>query len=380
MPEKIFVTDLVENQFVQSTFLVTVKDQRTTRRGDPYLSLTLADRSGEVEGRVWDDAEAMGERFDAGDFVEVRAEVETYNDERQLNIGDIQQVDESELKLRDYFPHSRWSGDELFDELEQLVDDQVESDVVRRFIDELFSDPEFVARFKRAPAAKSNHHDYFGGLLEHCLSMARIGASLSEHYAHYYPGFLNQDLVIAGCILHDIGKVDELSYDRAVEYTTEGKLVGHITQGVEMITAVADAMDPAPPGDLVQQLKHLVLSHHGHREYGSPVEPRTPEAMLLHQIDMIDSRMNIYFSHLEEHRDGVAADEPWTSYHRALESDVYAGPDTSPAWAAPLAPDADAITGPGRDPGAESTESPERSADEEATDSEDSETMNLFDQ
>jgi len=376
MPDKIFITDLTEDQFVQSTFLVTSKERRTTRRGDPYLSLTLADRTGEIDGRIWDDAEAMAERFDADDFVDVRADVETYNDERQLNIGDIKQIADSEVTLRDYLPHSQWDGDALFDQLERLVDEHVESDLVRRFVDELFSDPDFVARFKRAPAAKSNHHDYFGGLLEHCLSMARVAVSLGRHYAHYYPGFLNQDLVIAGCILHDIGKVDELSYERSVSYSTEGKLVGHITQGVEMVTAVAGRMDPAPPEALVQQLKHLVLSHHGHCEFGSPVEPRTPEAMLLHEIDMIDSRMNLYVSHLEEHRDGVAADEPWTSYHRALESDVYAGPSESPSWAAPLSPELDAVPGPGSDPGDRGS----ASGDEAETDSEDSETMNLFDQ
>ena len=380
MPEKIYVTDLVENQFVQTTFLVTAKEQRTTRRGDPYLCLTLADRSGEIEGRIWDDVEPLSERFAVDDFVDVRAEVETYNDKRQLNIDDIKRVEEADLDLRDYLPYSRWDGEALFDQLADLVDAHVESEIVRRFLEELFSDPAFVDRFKRAPAAKSNHHEYFGGLLEHCLSMTRIGVTLSRHYAHYYPGAVNQDLVIAGCILHDIGKVDELSYERSVQYSTEGKLVGHITQGVEMITEVAERMEPGPPEDLIQQLKHLVLSHHGHREYGSPVEPRMPEAMLLHEIDMIDSRMNLYVSHIDEHRGGPAGDEEWTSYHRALESSAYAGPEEAPGWASPWTPDADAIGGPGCGIAPVEEEAAGGDGDEKEESSEDSQTMNLFDQ
>jgi 3'-5' exoribonuclease len=379
MPDKKFVVDLVEDEFIQSIFLVTAKEHRTTRNGDPYVSLSLADRSGSIDGRIWDDVETMTARFDTEDFVAVRAQVSTYNDKRQLNIDDIKSVDESELELRNYLPHSRWDGDEMFDQLAELVDTHVESELVRRVIDEVFADETITANFKRAPAAKSNHHDFFGGLLEHCLSMSRLAVSLTHHYAHYYPGFLNQDLVIAGCILHDIGKLDELSYDRAVEYTTEGKLVGHITGGVELVNAVAERMDPTPPDDLLQQLKHLVLSHHGKREYGSPVEPRTPEAMLLHQIDMVDSRMNLYFSHLEEHRNGAAADAPWTSYHRALESDVYAGPEEPPPWAEPLTPDSDALEGPGLTPGNE-PEADAAADDEEPTDSEDSQTMDLFGQ
>lgn len=375
MPEKIFVSDLVDNDFIQSTFLVTAKEMRTTRNGDPYACLTLADSSGSIEGRIWDDAEALAERFEAEDFVNVRAQVSTYNDELQLKVGDIQPVAESEVELRDYLPHSKWSGEVLFGQLQKLVDEHVESEILREFIAELFGDEEFVAKFKRAPAAKSNHHEYFGGLIEHCLSMTRIGVSLSNHYANYYPGFVDQDLVIAGCILHDIGKVDELAYERAVSYTTEGKLVGHIPQGVEMITRVADRMEHPPPKKLLQQLKHLVLSHHGHREYGSPVEPRTPEAMLLHEIDMIDSRMNLFHSHLEEHRAGHRSDEPWTGYHGALESDIYAGPESSPDWSEALAPELDAEHGPGGSADANTGGESGADASEQS-----SETIDLFDE
>lgn len=375
MPEKVYVSDLVDDQFVQSTFLVDEKEMRETRAGDPYLRVALSDRTGTVEGRIWDQVETLAGRFEADEFVGVRGTVDTWNGELQLKIDDIQTVDEDEVEVREYLPYSRWSSDEMFDELRELVDDHVRSGAVRRFLETLLTDEEFVEKFKEAPAATSNHHDYFGGLLEHTLSMTRIGVSLSNHYARYYPGFLNQDLVIAGCILHDAGKVDELSYDRSVSYSTEGKLVGHIAQGVELVTATADAMQSPPPEELVSQLKHLVLSHHGHREFGAPVEPRTPEAMLLHEIDMIDSGMNQFHGHVEQHREGRQSDEDWTSYHRSLETDIYAGPESTPDWAAPLDPELDASSGPGAPEPGDTGSSDAGSGDS----GDDSKTMDLFD-
>lgn len=375
MPEKIYVSDLEDDQPVQSTFLVDAKSRRKTRNGDPYLCVTLSDRTGAIEGRIWNDVDAMEARFDSGDFTEVRGRIETWNDDLQIKIHDIRSVDASEVEPSEYLPYSRWSSDEMFDALCDLVDEHVRGEPVRQFLRELLTDAEFAEAFKRAPAATSNHHEYFGGLLEHTLSMTRLGVALCRHYANYYPGMLNRDLVVAGCVLHDAGKIEELSFERTVSYSTEGKLVGHIAQGVELIGAVARRMDPPPPDDLLAQLKHLVLSHHGHREFGSPVEPRTPEATLLHEVDMIDSRMNLFHSHLEEHRAGPTADAPWTSYHRTLESDIFAGPENSPDWSAPSPPDAELGAGPGLDP---NRQTPDDDGDAGESDEDDSETLDLF--
>jgi 3'-5' exoribonuclease len=374
---KTFVSDLEEGSYVQTPFLARDKEIRTTKHDKPYLCVTLGDRSGTIEGRGWEDAEMLAERFEADDFVHVSAKVDSYKGTLQLKVSDLRRLDDEAVELEDYFPHSEWSADDMFRQLLELIDRHVRSDAVRRFLGRLVKRDDIVTAFKRAPAAQTNHHEYFGGLLEHCLSMARIGVQLARHYAQYYPGFLDQDLVVAGCLLHDIGKIDELSYERSVEYSTDGKMIGHITQGVELVTEVARDMEPPPDADLIRHLKHLVLSHHGHREYGSPVEPKTPEAMLLHHVDMIDSRMNLLHGRLEEHRSGPRGDEEWTNYDNTMESSIYAGPAESPEWARPLAPDPETLEGPGLSRQDESDATAEKDADGEPIDEDDA-TLDMF--
>lgn len=380
--DKLFVSDITaleEGDDVQSIFLARSKEIRTTSNDNPFLCVTLGDRTGTIEGRGWTEAELFAERFEVDEFVRVQAKIDSYQDEFQLNISDLQSVPEAQLDIQDFLPHSRWAAEEMFQQLVQLIDRHVRSDAVRRFLGELFKRDAFVDAFKRAPAAKANHHEYFGGLLEHCLSMARLGVRLSQHYARYYPDAADQDLIVAGCVLHDIGKIEELSYERSVDYSTDGKMIGHITQGVELVTSVVQTMEPPLDDDLIRHLKHLVLSHHGHREYGSPVEPRTPEAMLLHHIDMIDSRMNSMHSHLEEHRDGAQGDDDWTAYHGTLERSLYAGPSERPDWAHP--PDADDadLEGPGKPPSQrERDASNEDGAPDDAEPDHDHSTLDMF--
>jgi 3'-5' exoribonuclease len=347
--DKVFISDLQENEFVQTPFLVADKSIRTTKNGDPYLCVTLRDRTGDIEGRGWDRAEMLANRFDVDDFVMIRGQVSSWNDELQLTLEDVKKLEDEAVDFADFLPCSRWSSEAMFEQLLDEIRGGVRSDDVRRILEAIFEDDAVVDAFKTAPAATSNHHAYRGGLLEHCLSMTRMARRICRHYAHYYPGDVNQDLVIAGCVLHDIGKIEELQFQRSFRYSTEGQLVGHITQGVEMLTEAARRLDPRPPRDLLDQIKHLILSHHGKREYGSPVKPRTPEAMLLHQIDMIDSRMNMWLGHLEEHRDGVEADEEWTGYHRTLERSIFAGTPESAEWSKPDAP-ASEPDGPGAVP------------------------------
>lgn len=366
--EKLFVSELQEDEFVQTPFLVADKSIRTTKNGDPYLCVTLRDQSGDIEGRGWDRAEMLASRFDVDDFVAIRGQVSSWNDQLQITLEDVKKLDDSDVDFSNFLPCSRWSADEMFGQLLEEIRDGVQSDDVRRILTTVFDDESVVDSFKSAPAATSNHHAYRSGLLEHCLSMTRLARNICRHYAHYYPGDLNQDLVIAGCVLHDIGKIEELQFQRSFRYSTQGQLVGHITQGVEMLSEAVRRMEPTPPKDLVDQLKHLILSHHGKREYGSPVKPRTPEAMLLHQIDMIDSRMNMWLSHLDEHRDGVEADEEWTGYHRTLERSIFAGTAEGADWSEPDDPDADP-----RGPGAVPT-----TADTEETSEENAPNLSLF--
>ncbi len=331
LDRKAYVADLQDQQVVESIFLVSSTSLRETRNGDPYLCVTLQDRTGSIEARAWDDAAALAARFDAEDFVAIRGRVSMYREVLQLTLTDIQRIDEADLNLRDFLPHSRWSTESLLETMVQLVEEEIESDEVRRFLQALLADTDFQGAYQRAPAAKQNHHAYLGGLLEHSLSMARLALSMGRHYRAYYPGLVNVDLVVAGCIIHDMGKVEELSAGRTFDYTTEGKLLGHIAMGVARVDAVARDLSPPLPDELLLQLKHLILSHHGKQEYGSPVVPQTPEALLLHHLDMVDSRMNMCWNAAQPLVGDEDARPGWTDYDRVLRSAFFLGtPATAP--------------------------------------------------
>lgn len=323
MSEKVFIDQLVENTHIRSIFLVADLALRETKSGKPFLALSLQDRSGTVDAKVWDNAEAIAARFEVNDFVRVEAQVDSWQAQLQLNIRDAQKVDEAAVDPEDFVPTSRWPRADLLDQLRALLDAEIKSSEMRRLFDILLGDQALMQRFISAPAAKGNHHAFLGGLLEHSLSMARVAVSLGAHYQNYYPGLLNKDLLIAGCIFHDIGKCLELTYARAFDYSEEGQFVGHIVQGVEILTALAARAEPALPDDMILQLKHLILSHHGKKEFGSPVLPKTPEAILLHEIDMIDSRMNMLANIASEPRAGAADDSGWTGYQRLFQERIY---------------------------------------------------------
>jgi 3'-5' exoribonuclease len=334
MLSKTFIADLVLDTHIQSTFLASAKATRQTKYGDPYLCVTLTDRTGSVEARAWENADMLAARFDADDFVLVSAAVTSYQDTLQLKLQDIELVDESQVEIRDFMPTSRWEGEALFAQLKDLVLTEVASAPMRNFFKTLFGQEELMRRFKLAPAAKANHHNYIGGLLEHVLSMTRQAVMIADHYARYYPGMLNKDLLMAGCVMHDIGKCRELSFTRSFAYTTHGQLIGHIPHGVEIVNDIVAQMHPTPPEEMIIQIKHLILSHHGRLEYGSPVTPRTPEAMLLHEIDMIDSRMAMVHNILASHSGPEEGPDRWTDYHRALQTRVYIGGEHDAIWRA----------------------------------------------
>lgn len=345
--QKLFVSELAENTTIQTVFLVSNKAVRETRNGDPYMSLTLTDRTGSIEGRAWDNVPALDARFDVDDFVVVRGRVSSYRDQLQITVADIERLPDEQVDIGDYLPRSRWSADALFDQLLTLIDTHVRSPEMRRFLTQLFSCEDRVRRFKTAPAAVSNHHNYVGGLLEHTLSMARVGMGLTHHYDRYYPGQLDSDLVLAGCVLHDFGKCWELSFARSFSYSTSGKLVGHIVQGVELVSTVALEADPPFDPAMLEQLKHLILSHHGRFEYGSPVLPRTPEALLLHEIDMIDSRMNMVHLARTRHLEAGDGAGAWTDYSRLFEGSLYIGQQGDGQWASNTPLDPEKLAGPG---------------------------------
>ncbi len=270
-----------ENQAITGFFAVAVKQVRSKKDGARYFSLTLGDRSGQVDAVMWE-TEGAGE-FAQGDVVKVRAQVCRYKDKLQLNLERIRVATREEYDLADLVPHTERNIDELWAELNAYVDSFSDSHLkalLRSFLD----DPEIAVAFKEAPAAKSMHHAWIGGLLEHVVSLLGICELAAKHYS------VHRDLLLTGAILHDIGKLEELRWGTSFEYTVEGTLLGHITIGLGMIERKIAALPDFPP-TLRILIEHVVLSHHGHYEYGSPKLPMIPEAILLHFLDDMDAKM-----------------------------------------------------------------------------------------
>jgi 3'-5' exoribonuclease len=349
MTPKLYVAQLEPDTHIQTTLMVSAHALRKTKYGEPYLCLTLTDRTGAIEARAWEYAELLAARCGPQDIVRVHAQVTTYQGIHQLKLLDLERVAPESVDRLDFMAASRWPAEAMFAQLKELLLDHVKSPAVLTFLRTLLAEDALAKRFKQAPAATSNHHNYLGGLLEHVLSMARMACMLCDHYARYYPGLLDRDLVIAGCILHDLGKCEELAWERGFEYTTQGQLIGHIPRGIELIEEAARRMHPAPPDGLILQLKHLVLSHHGKLEYGSPVRPRTPEAILLHELDMIDSRMSMCFAVARSAPPATdERPERWTEHHRALETRLYLGCQDDESWRAPIPHEPHTLIGPGQ--------------------------------
>ncbi len=315
--EKTFVDELREGQVIHSVFLVGRHEMRTTRTGEPFLRLSLEDRTGWVEGVAFQDADALASRIRRDDFAAIRGEVVRRNDALSIEISDLDRVEDGAVDAADFFASSRWDPDVMLGQLKQLVEDHVASEAIRAFLDALLGDEELTRPFRAAPAAMSNHHAYRGGLLEHTLSMARMALRTGEHYDAYYPGLLNTDLLVAGVLLHDFAKIWELSYRRTFDYTTPGRLVGHIPMGAKLVGRVAARARRPISEDLQMHLEHLVLSHHGEREYGAAQKPKTAEAMVLHQIDMLDSRMNMLWNEMQATKVPDAT-ESWSEFRRSL--------------------------------------------------------------
>ena len=268
-----FVRDLKPNETVTAVFLVQSKEVRQKRTGEPYLSLQLGDKTGDLDAKMWDNvAEAM-DTFEKDDFVKVRGLFQLYNGRPQFTIHKIRPVPDAEVEFGDFFPASERDPDEMWAELRGIV--TAMSDIhLRKLMEAFLDDPEISTSYKVAPAAKSIHHAFRGGLLEHVLSVCSLARLVASHYKT-----LDLDLLMVGVILHDIGKIRELSYGRGTSYTAEGQLI-------DKLRAI-----PEFPEELRNLVEHLVLSHHGRLEFGSPKTPIFPEALVLHYLDDMDSKM-----------------------------------------------------------------------------------------
>lgn len=301
------VSDLAAGQNIQSVFLVQSKDVRQKKTGDPYLSLVLMDRSGTIDAKMWDNVSGVLDLFETDDFLRVKGETQVYQNRLQLTIYSMQRVPDAEVLLADFLPASKRDPDEMMAEVLALVS-AMRNPHLRALLEAIFTDPDIASRYKLAPAAKGIHHAWLGGLIEHVLSLCGLARFMAIHYPS-----LDEDLLQAGVLLHDIGKITELNYTRSFSYSTEGGLLGHMQIGLRII---GEKLPPGFPPKLRNLLEHMVLSHHGQLEYGSPKLPVFPEALMLHHLDNLDSKMATMAAWLE--RDRPALGE-WTGYNAALE-------------------------------------------------------------
>ena len=306
-----YINTLCEGETIKNVYLCKGKRSAETRNGKPYDNLILQDKTGTLDGKVWDPNSSGIADYDEMDFIEVYGEVISYNNNLQLNIKQIRKAQEDEYVAADYMPTSEKSTEGMYRELLGYVS-QIENTYLRQAVEYYFVNNEtFIKTFKGHSAAKTVHHGFAGGLLEHTLSVVKF----CEYMVGAYP-ILNKDLLYASAICHDIGKTKELSTFPENDYTDDGQLLGHIVMGTEMIGQKARTIPGFPPV-LEAELKHCILAHHGEYEYGSPKKPALIEAAALNLADNTDAKMETFMEALQN-----AKDAGWLGYNRLFESNI----------------------------------------------------------
>ncbi len=294
------------------TFLVQSKDIRQKKSGEPFLSLILADKTGEIDAKMWDNVEKVMDTFEREDFVKVKGQPGVFQNRMQFTLHTLTRVGDSEIDFADFFPASLRDPDEMFTELQGVVAG-IGNTHLRSLLEALFSNEELVRKYKLAPAAKTIHHAWLGGLIEHVLSLCTLCRNTGAHYPH-----IDVDLLLTGAILHDIGKIDELTYDRGFGYSDAGQLVGHIMMGYRLVSDTMASLPGFPPA-LRTLMEHMILSHHGQMDFGSPKVPMFAEAILLHHLDNLDSKMETVRVAVEKDRMVTGC---WTGYVPSLERSI----------------------------------------------------------
>lgn len=322
-----FVQQLTDGDQVEEVFLVADKQLRANRNGNLYLQLDLRDRTGTINARMWNAGEHLFRSFDSGDFLLVKGKVQLFQGALQMILSHLDRAENEKIDLADFLPHTDQDVGKLLEKLRTTLRG-LANPHLRALVECFLMDEDFVHGLTHAPAGVRNHHAYLGGLLEHVVALL----DAADRVLPLYPG-VDRDLLLMGVFLHDIGKVRELSYGRTFAYTTEGQLIGHLVIGVEMlnekVAKVPDLTGEPFPRELVLRLKHMILSHHGSYEYGSPKLPMTPEAIALTYLDNLDAKVHSFTRDIREDRNQTSA---WTPYSPALQRRLFkGGPDASEA-------------------------------------------------
>jgi 3'-5' exoribonuclease len=314
-----FVDSLADGDTVDEVFLVVDKQLRANRNGNLYLQLDLGDRTGSINGRMWNAGEPLFRSFENGDFLLVKGKAQLFQGSLQLIVNGFDKVEANRVELTDFLPHTKHDISKLLERLKAAVR-KVGDPHLKALGETYFIDADFMKGFCRAPAGVKIHHAYVGGLLEHVVTMMDV----AEKILPLYPE-VSRDLLVMGVFLHDTGKVRELSYARNFAYSDEGQLLGHLAIGIEMLVEkarqVPDLTGEPFPAELLLRLKHLILSHHGEAQFGSPKVPMTAEAVALHAIDLMDSRIHIAVREIADDR----GESAWTPYNHGLGRRLYKG-------------------------------------------------------
>ena len=315
-----YVNQLSNGEAVDEIFLVADKQLRANRQGNLYLHLDLRDKTGTIGAKLWNATEELSRRFDAGDYVATRGKVHVHQGALQLILSFVDPINPVEVEASEFLAQGPHDLSKLMARLRELLMGM--SDPHLRALAECFLiDDEFLRKFTGAPAGIKNHHAYHGGLLEHVVTIM----NLADRVAPFYPE-LDRDLLMTGAFLHDIGKIDELLYEKALGYSDEGQLVGHLVMGVSMvrdkIRETTNLTGEPFPDELRLRLEHMIVSHHGTYEFGSPKLPMTPEAIALHHLDNLDAKIHLF---TREIRDDPSRETSWTPYNANLGRRLYKG-------------------------------------------------------
>ncbi len=306
--KKLFVKDLEPDPSITSFFLVHEKEVRNTANGKAYLRMELGDRTGTVEARMWDQFEALAKDVNRDDFIKVQARVELYRNKPQLTLQQFRVAKPEEIDLGDFLPRTSYDVEQLYKQILGHAEG-LKNPWLKQLCLKILTDPKIVERFKRAPAAKVMHHAYIGGLIEHVAGLCGLAKQIAAHYPE-----LDVDLLLTAAMLHDVGKLDELCYERAVSYSVEGQLLGHIVMEVESVGKVMDSIEGFPE-KLKTVVQHILISHHGEYEFGSPKLPMIREALAFHYMDDLDSKMGAIRAALAG---GDSGEPEWSAYSGAL--------------------------------------------------------------
>ena len=297
-----------ENKVLTSSFVVVSKQVKPKKTGEPYLALTLGDRTGQLEAKMWDNVADALDAFEQDDFIKIKGLLNKYKNHFQITIHKLRRLGDSEVDFADYLPKTTKDIRELWQTLAGFVA-TFQDPSLKALVEAFMSDPDIAEAYRTAPAAKTLHHAYIGGLLDHVVSLFRSCDLMCRNYPQ-----INRDLLLTGAFLHDIGKIHELAYNRSFSYTTRGQLLGHMVIELEMVHAKI-AQIPNFPSELKTLVEHLVISHHGQYEFGSPKLPMFPEALVLHYLDDLDSKMESMRAHFARE---VCSEGVWTGYNPSL--------------------------------------------------------------